>query len=77
MNKINCNKCRYCDAVNMGETIGEIQLICRYNPPQLLVIPGGSPIAGGQVQLQIRPFHPPVAPNDWCGQGKIEEISHE
>ena len=56
-----CSKCRYSSEEAGG------QLACRFNPPQMFVVPQ-SPGPGIAPQMGFLAAWPNVGPTNWCGK---------
>lgn len=50
----------------MGQQLGQTGLFCRFNPPQIVLLPTG------QGQLAMQSLHPAVDKNETCGQFEPE-----
>ena len=62
----NCGDCYYSDKPG-GMTVTQT-LVCRWNPPTLVVAPMGH----GQVNLSGH--LPPVDKDEWCGQYRAKKL---
>lgn len=59
-----CATCRFSSEERPQAGMLVPVLICRYGPPQAVLVPMAN--ARGEVQGQIRAMMPAVAANDWC-----------
>lgn len=58
--------CATCAACHHGPIAGTGQTgyQCRRRPPQIVVVPKGGPVIGGNVQINVNSWWPPVVPSE-------------
>lgn len=48
-------------------------IMCKRNPPQVLLVPMAPKIAGGDATLTFQSVRPMLPPNDTCGEWESKE----
>ena len=58
-----CATCIYMDTIKTGPLNLQTQMVCRFGPPHLTMIPMNQ---GGQQGIANMVGHPPVSKEQWC-----------
>lgn len=78
MKKDSCETCRFSTKIEAGKgSLGGF--VCRRHPPTpimvLVQMPPSLANPQGMAQPALQGYHPPVAPDQWCGEYQLSIVN--